>query len=66
MAFSFSGKSKSQESSQQSEPSSLQLTKGEVEALLSMIKASNFKGEQVEEVFNLVLKLQEYYIALKD
>jgi hypothetical protein len=37
-----------------------------VEALLTMIKASNFKGEQVEDVFNLVLKLQEYYIALKD
>ena len=66
MAFSFSGKSKAQEPAQQSEPSSLQLTKAEVEVMLTMIKASNFKGEQVEEVFNLVLKLQEYYIALKD
>ena len=44
----------------------LQLTKKEVEALLMAVKSSSFKGEQVEEVFNLVLKLQEYYIALKD
>jgi hypothetical protein len=63
MGFSFSSKK-----AQEAVPSSkeLQLTKAEVEALLTMIKASNFKGEQVEDVFNLVLKLQEYYIALKD
>ncbi len=62
MGFSFNKKI------QEAAPSSkeLQLTKGEVEALLTMIKSSNFKGEQVEDVFNLVLKLQEYYIALKD
>ena len=66
MAFSFSGKAKAQESLQTTQSTNLQLTKGEVEALLSMIKASNFKGEQVEDVFNLVLKLQEYYISLKD
>jgi hypothetical protein len=64
MGFSFSTK-KAQETSAPS-PKELQLTKGEVEAMLTMIKASNFKGEQVEDVFNLVLKLQEYYIALKD
>jgi hypothetical protein len=62
MGFSFSTK-KAQEAAPSKE---LQLTKGEVEALLTMVKASNFKGEQVEDVFNLVLKLQEYYIALKD
>lgn len=63
MGFSFSTK-KAQEAATTSKE--LQLTKSEVEALLTMIKASNFKGEQVEDVFNLVLKLQEYYIALKD
>lgn len=63
MGFSFSTK-KAQEAA--SSDKSLQLTKGEVEAMLTMIKASNFKGEQVEDVFNLVLKLQEYYISLKD
>jgi hypothetical protein len=62
MGFSFSTK-KNQEVVSSKE---LQLTKSEVEALLTMVKASNFKGEQVEDVFNLVLKLQEYYIALKD
>lgn len=62
MGFSFSKKAQEATSSGKE----LQLTKGEVEALLTMIKASNFKGEQVEDVFNLVLKLQEYYIALKD
>ena len=64
-SFSTSKKDKSADSSNNS-VNQLQLTKGEVEALLTMIKASNFKGEQVEDVFNLVLKLQEYYIALKD
>lgn len=64
MGFSFSTK-KAQETTAPS-TKELQLTKGEVEAMLTMIKASNFKGEQVEDVFNLVLKLQEYYIALKD
>ena len=64
MGFSFSTK-KAQEAASTSNKE-LQLTKGEVEALLTMVKASNFKGEQVEDVFNLVLKLQEYYLALKD
>ena len=64
MGFSFSTK-KAQEAASTSNKE-LQLRKGEVEALLTMVKASNFKGEQVEDVFNLVLKLQEYYLALKD
>lgn len=63
MGFSFS---KGKTDAPQAANTQLQLTKGEVEAMLTMIKASNFKGEQVEDVFNLVLKLQEYYIALKD
>ena len=43
--------------------SSLNLTKGEVELLLLTIKEMNFKGEHVEKVYNLVYKLQQYYIS---
>jgi hypothetical protein len=42
----------------------LQLNRPEVEALLVMIKESTFKGDQVEHVYNLVFKLQEYYKSL--
>ena len=42
----------------------LQLTKVEIETLLMMIKESNFKGEHVQKVFELVLKLQSYYSKL--
>jgi hypothetical protein len=38
------------------------LTKEEVSLLLVLIKNSNFKGENVEQIYNLVLKLQEMYI----
>jgi hypothetical protein len=44
----------------------LQLNRSEVEALLVMIKESTFKGDQVEHVYNLVFKLQEYYKSLTD
>lgn len=44
----------------------LQLNKSEVEALMIMIKDSTFKGDQVEHVYNLVFKLQEYYKSLTD
>jgi hypothetical protein len=44
----------------------LQLSKPEIEAMLGMIQASTFKGDQVEHVYNLVLKLQEYYSTLSD
>lgn len=67
MAFSFAKKSEGKPLEVSSSTNeSLQLTKKEVEALLTMVKSSTFKGEQVEEVFNLVLKLQEYYLSLKD
>ena len=46
--------------------SELQLNRPEVEALLVMIKESTFKGDQVEHVYNLVFKLQEYYKSLTD
>lgn len=43
----------------------LNLTKEEVEVLLVLIKDMNFKGEHVEKIYNLVFKLQEYYMSLK-
>ena len=42
----------------------LKLTREEVEVLLNLIKDSHFKGEQVQKIFELVLKLQDYYIKL--
>jgi hypothetical protein len=42
----------------------LQLTKGEVETILMMVKDANFKGEHVQKVYELVLKLQTYYSKL--
>ena len=39
-----------------------QLTAKEVEVLLSMIKRTTFLGEDIEPLYNLVLKLQNQYI----
>ena len=73
MGFSFSKKVAAKdvpttEAVQTTEASSnnneLQLNRPEVEALLVMIKESTFKGDQVEHVYNLVFKLQEYYKSL--
>jgi hypothetical protein len=45
--------------------SSLNLTKEEVEILLVTIKEMTFKGEHVEKIYNLVYKVQQYYMSLK-
>jgi len=42
----------------------LSLNKPEVETLLNLIRESHFKGEQVQKIFELVLKLQDYYVKL--
>ena len=39
----------------------LDLSKGEIELLLVLIKDSSFKGEHVETIYSLVYKLQQYY-----
>jgi len=39
-----------------------QLSKQEIELLLSLIKQTTFKGEHIETLYNLVLKLQNQYI----
>jgi hypothetical protein len=73
MGFSFSSKKDKstsanavQEIANINQSLGLQLSKPEIEAMLSMIQASTFKGDQVEHVYNLVLKLQEYYSTLSD
>lgn len=42
----------------------LNLKKEEVEHLLNLVRESHFKGEHVQKIFELVLKLQDYYIKL--
>ena len=41
-----------------------QLSKQEIELLLSLIKQTTFKGEHIETLYNLVLKLQNQYVSL--
>lgn len=43
---------------------SLNLTKEEVEVLLIIVRDATFKGESVEKVYNLILKLQQHYTAI--
>jgi hypothetical protein len=38
----------------------------EYEFLFNIIKNSTFKGEHLEILYNLVLKLQNQYMSLKD
>jgi hypothetical protein len=42
--------------------SSNQLTCKEIEVLLSLIKRSNFLGEDIESLYNMVIKLQNQYL----
>ena len=53
-------KNKVEEPVKVSLPSS-NLTKSEVEFLLMMIKESHFKGEHIQKIYELTLKLQTYY-----
>jgi hypothetical protein len=46
-------------------PSSLELTDKELELLLLTIKNGLFKGEYVEILYNLTLKLQTHLISLR-
>lgn len=45
--------------------STLDLTKEEISILLQLIKSSNFSGEMVENVYNIVYKLQNLYNTTK-
>ncbi len=39
------------------------LEKQEIELMLTLIKNSTFKGENLELLYNLVFKLQKYYLT---
>jgi glutathione peroxidase-family protein len=41
-----------------------QLTAKEIEVLLSMVKRTTFLGEDIEPLYNLVIKLQNQYIEV--
>ena len=41
-----------------------QLSTKEIEVLLSLIKRTTFLGEDIEPLYNLVMKLQNQYIEL--
>jgi hypothetical protein len=47
--------------SQPQETPSNQLSQQEIEVLLSMIKRTTFLGEDLEPLYNLVIKLQNQY-----
>lgn len=42
--------------------SSNQLTVKEIEVLLSLIRRSNFLGEDIEPLYNMVIKLQNQHL----
>lgn len=39
-----------------------QLSSHEIEVLLSLIKRSSFLGEDIENLYNLIIKLQQQYV----
>lgn len=45
-------------------PLSLDLDKSEIEILLMIIRDSHFKGEHIQKIYELVLKLQLHYSQL--
>ena len=47
-----------------SKEQSLNLTREEVEILLITVRDATFKGENVERIYNLILKLQQYYTTI--
>ena len=44
-------------------PTPNQLTKEEIALLLNLVKQSTFQGENIEPLYNLVLKLQNQYLS---
>tara|TARA_R110001606_G_scaffold366985_1_gene522348 strand:+ start:76 stop:351 length:276 start_codon:yes stop_codon:yes gene_type:complete len=45
--------------------SDIQLSETEIVTLLSLVKRSTFSGEDIESLYNLVLKLQQQYVNIK-
>lgn len=52
------------EEPQKTPPPTLELSKADIEILLNLIRESHFKGEHVQKIFELVLKLQNHYTNL--
>jgi hypothetical protein len=42
----------------------IELSKQEIEFLLTLVKNSTFKGDMIEIVYKTVYKLQDYYVKL--
>ena len=60
------GESQKQEiSSTSSETTQVELSEKELEFLLVTIKNGLFKGEYVETLYNLTLKLQKHFVDLR-
>ena len=53
---------KAKQNSSSTNGEEFQLNKQELEFLLLLIKKSTFLGEQLEEVYNTVYKLQQQYL----
>ena len=45
--------------------SDINLNETEIVTLLSLVKRSTFSGEDIESLYNLVLKLQQQYVNIK-
>jgi len=45
--------------------SDVNLNETEIVTLLSLVKRSTFNGEDIESLYNLVLKLQQQYVNIK-
>ena len=45
--------------------SDVNLNETEIATLLSLVKRSTFSGEDIESLYNLVLKLQQQYVNIK-
>ena len=61
IVMAFIGKNKSEEPTITIPKGNLTFKKEEIIILLQLIKASNFSGEMVEDVYNMVYKLQNSY-----
>jgi hypothetical protein len=59
------GESQKQEISSSIPTQHLELSERELEFLLVTIKNGLFKGEYVETVYNLTLKLQKHFVELR-
>ncbi len=53
------------QNSPQKNEENFSLSKQELEFLLLLVKRSTFVGEQIEDVYNVVYKLQQQYLQVK-